>query len=104
MVLLRLLLTGAGWEVDAALDVRSALGFLKEKAYDWLVVDGQLRPMDGFELAERAKVIQPRLRIAMISGVYEAVDVRDRPIAAFFPKPVDVDALIARLRQAEPAV
>lgn len=98
LLVLRLLLAREGWSVAAALDASEGLAALKREAFDWLLVDGQIHLADGFELASRARKIQPRLGIVMISGIYEPADIDGGPIQALFQKPVDPDLLIAYLR------
>jgi CheY-like chemotaxis protein len=98
LLLLRLLLRQAGCEVVIADDAQSGLQSLKRQRFDWLIVDGQLPPFNGLELSTKAKSLQPDLRIVMVSGVYEAADIEDRPISKLFQKPVDANALISYLR------
>lgn len=98
LTMLRLELSRAGCRVHTAPDAAQALEALKKGGYEWLVVDGQIEPINGFELAGRAKALQPSLKIVMISGVYELADIVGHPIGALFQKPVDADALAAYLR------
>ena len=95
LLMLRLLLAREGWEVDGELDAAEGLAAVEKRAYDWLVVDGQIFPFDGIELAARAKALRPDLGIVMISGVYQPADIAGSPIRALFQKPVDPDLLIA---------
>lgn len=96
--MLRLLLSHTECQVTAVLDALDGLAALKETRFDWMVVDGQMLPMDGFELAERAKEVQPSIKIVMISGIYGLQDIVGRPIGKIFQKPVDTDALASYLR------
>ena len=98
LTMLRLHLSRADCDVAGTTDPEEALKLLKKTAFDWLVVDGQIEPLDGFELASRAKKLRPGLRIAMISGVYEAADIAGHPIGRLFPKPIDTAALTSYLR------
>jgi len=79
-------------------EAAAAFKALEATKFDWLVVDGQMHPIDGFELAAKAKEIQPGIKTVMISGVYEGADIIGHPIRKNFQKPVDTDALIAYLR------
>lgn len=101
LVMLRLQLARAGFRVSVAPGADEALQTLGEARYDWLVVDGQLGETNGFELAARAKALQPDLKTVMISGVYGPEDVR-APIARLFQKPIEVDALASYLRGSTP--
>lgn len=98
LTMLRMELARGKCQVTAASDAESALKALAEVRYDWLIVDGQIPPFSGFQLAEKAKEIQPNLKIAMISGVYESADIVGTPIGRLFQKPVDTDALTAYLQ------
>lgn len=86
--------------ITATMDTAAALDLLQQTAFDWLIVDGQMEPLDGFALAAKAKELRPDIRIVMISGVYRPADIVGHPILRIFPKPVDTDALISCLRAA----
>lgn len=101
LILLRLLLTQADCLVTIAHDAAAGVAALKETKFDWLIVDGQMMPVDGFEVAAKAKEIQPDIKTIMISGIYEPADIEGRPIGKIFPKPVNTDALVSYLRQAD---
>jgi DNA-binding response OmpR family regulator len=98
LTMLKLHLSRAGFAVETALDAVAAERALRRERFDWLVADGQIEPVDGFELADRAKAIQPDLGIVMVSGLYERSDVAGHPIERLFPKPIDTDALAGYLR------
>lgn len=102
LTLLGLHLSRAGLEVYGALDAATAAARLAQEPFDWLVVDGQLGPDDGFLLAEQAKALQPDLRVAMISGYYERADAVGA-VEKLFPKPVDTEELLAHLRSERPS-
>jgi DNA-binding response OmpR family regulator len=93
LTLLRLHLIRDGCDVSATLDPQEGLSLLQSRSYDCLVVDGQMAPIDGFELACLAKELHPGIRVAMISGVYENGDIAGSAIDRLFQKPVDPDAL-----------
>ena len=75
LVMMRLLLSQDTCQVAGVLDATQALKVLKETRFDWLIVDGQISPIDGFELSQKAKEIQPHIKIVMISGLYEPADI-----------------------------
>jgi DNA-binding NtrC family response regulator len=84
----------AGMDVRTAASGEEALKLLDERAFDWLVTDGKMLPMDGFELAKRAKAKSPALHVAMISAVYTVADAAGSQIERFFVKPVAVESLV----------
>lgn len=98
LTMLRLHLGRPGRSITAVQDAQKALDALAGERYDWLVVDGQIPPFDGLELADRAKKEHPSLRIVMVSGVYDKTDIAGHPIERLFQKPVDTDELDAYLR------
>lgn len=83
--------------VNIAASGEEALDCLRAQKHDWLLTDGKMEPMDGFELALRAKELQPDLKIAMISALYSAKDAHAYPIDYFLPKPFHVETLISAL-------
>ena len=98
LTMLCLHLKRAGFEVECTLDPNQALASLAGRRFDWLIVDGQLEPLDGFQIAARARKIQPDLPIVMISGVYDRSDIAGHPIGKLFQKPVDTAALSSYLQ------
>jgi DNA-binding NtrC family response regulator len=103
LTMLRLELARADCQVTGTLDPAVALKTLKEMTFDWLVVDGQMSPIDGFELAARAKEMQPGIKTVMISGVYDMPDILGQPIRKLFQKPIDVEALAAYIHEKDPS-
>jgi DNA-binding response OmpR family regulator len=99
LTMLRLELTREDCQVTTTADPAAAVQALEKTGFDWLVVDGQMEPINGFELAAKAKALQPKIKIVMISGVYELADVSGHPIGKLFQKPVDPDALVSYLRR-----
>lgn len=96
--MLKIHLTRAGFGVVAAAGPEAGLARLEERSFDWLVVDGQMEPIDGFEVARRAKALRPGLRIVMMSGVYQTEDLAGSPVEKLFEKPFESGELIAYLR------
>lgn len=90
---LRIALHQDGIETRTANGGTEALLLLGAESFDWLVTDGQMRPMDGFRLAEKARLIQPRIRIVMISGVFTPEAEKIDRFEKVFTKPVDAGAL-----------
>ncbi|MEK6543275.1 MAG: response regulator [Elusimicrobiota bacterium] len=98
LVTLSLALAQRGVQVDTASDGVKALRMLERHQYEWLITDASMAPMDGFELARRAKDAKPTIKIVMISGVCDTEDVKDVPVSRLFTKPVDPDTLCSFLK------
>jgi len=92
--MLALSLRQAGLRVQTASSGREALELLNGGGYDWLITDGKMQPMSGFELALQAKTLRPKLRILMVSAIYNKEDIAGYPIEDLFPKPVPLEALL----------
>ena len=96
--LLSLALRRAGYPTLTAASGSEALDLLACRSVGFLVTDGLMDAMDGFELSRRAKDLRPELHIAMISAVFEARDA-DGPVERVFEKPASVSDLVAWLRK-----
>jgi CheY-like chemotaxis protein len=97
--MLGLSLKRAGYPILSAGNGEEALRLIATRPIGCLVTDGRMDPMDGFELARRAKLIRPDLRIAMASAVYTSTETGDSPIDRLFEKPIAVSALVAWLQE-----
>ena len=96
--LLSLSLRRAGYPTLTASNGPEALELLASEPVRFMVTDGLMDAMDGFELSRRAKDLRPKLHIAMISAVFGARDAEDGPIERVFEKPAAVADLVAWLR------
>lgn len=97
--MLSLSLKRAGYPTLSAASGPEALVLLASRQIDCMVTDGRMEPMDGFELARRAKTLRPDLRIAMASAVFTAADADGAPIDCVFEKPVAVSCVVAWLQE-----
>jgi two-component system KDP operon response regulator KdpE len=97
--MMTLSLKRAGYPTLSAANGPDALLMLASRPISCMLTDGRMDPMDGFELARRAKILRPDLRIAMASAVYTAADAGSSPIDRLFEKPVAVSALVAWLQE-----
>lgn len=93
-------LRGQGHDVTAALDGEEALAYLGESKFDLLLTDIMMPKMDGFDLAQKAKLIDGNMPIVFMT----AKD--DKPsqllgyrlgIDDYIVKPFDVDVLIMKI-------
>jgi PAS domain S-box-containing protein len=75
-----------------AADAETALDMLAGGQFDWLLTDIGLPGMDGIELAQHARALQPGIGIVFASGYGDALDVRDAR-ALILKKPYDLAQL-----------
>jgi len=94
-------LAALGYDVDFAADGEEALRLAQANRYDVALLDYQMPGMNGVELFERLRELQPEIRgvlvtaYASIHTVYPAVGVG---VAHIVAKPVDLDELRAILQ------
>ncbi len=102
---LQMALAYEGWEVDLADGGEEALAHLEEAwtgeaGPEVVLLDIKMPGMDGLEVLERIRQMDPGLAVIMISGhgdVPTAVDAMRRGADDFLEKPVDGDRLSATL-------
>jgi len=90
-------------EIDTAATGAEALKLLESKNYDLALVDIRMPGMDGLELLERIKKINPWITVVMMTahGVVElAVKSIKKGAYDFITKPFDHEELIHMLRKA----
>jgi len=96
------LLAAMGFDVAVEYDGVSALRALREDpAPDFLLTDMRLPDLGGREIALAARELNPRPRIALITGwdlEYERNESASWGIDWVFTKPLDVSELVAKLR------
>lgn len=97
--MLSLSLHRAGYPTLVASGGAEALELLATRPVGFLVTDGRMDGMDGFELSRQARGLKPDLRIAMLSAVFGARDAEGLPIERVFEKPVAVSRIVAWLQQ-----
>ena len=97
--MLSLSLRRAGYPTLTAASGREALELLSTRPVGFLVTDGRMDTMDGFELSRRAKSLRPELHIAMLSAVFVASDAAGTPIERVFEKPVTVSGLVEWIQE-----
>ncbi|HEX8552771.1 MAG TPA: response regulator [Abditibacteriaceae bacterium] len=92
-----------GHTVTLATGGLTALDELRAHAFDALVSDVRMPGLTGIELAERARALQPSLRIVLTSA-YPNIEATNG-VEAFLRKPIDIEQLHALLdgpREATP--
>ena len=96
-VMMREVLTDAGFEVCAVHDAREAVSHLcKGEAFDVLFTDIHMPGMSGAELARLAREMRPDMEIVYTSGGVLA-PCEKVPGSTFVPKPYRPDAVCALL-------
>lgn len=98
---IRLALENKGFSVSCAESGRDALALLGEHHYTIMLTDLNMPVIDGFELARRARRLQPELTILMGTGqIYPGIhrEAVSAGIREVFSKPFDFDRLVRLLR------
>ncbi|MDE2141215.1 MAG: response regulator [Elusimicrobia bacterium] len=97
--MLSLSLRRAGYPTLTASSGSEALGLLSSRPVGFMVTDGKMDAMDGFELSRRAKGLVPGLHIAMVSAVFVIADAAGAPIERVFEKPISIPGLVEWLQE-----
>ncbi|HOY39437.1 MAG TPA: sigma-54 dependent transcriptional regulator [Bacteroidales bacterium] len=90
-------------EVDVACDGKEAIGLISEKAYDVAFCDIKMPQMDGLEVLEQIKTINPDLSVVMLSGhgtIETAVESIKKGAFDFIQKPPDINRIMITIRNA----
>ena len=94
-------LTRYGYEVDAAFDGEEALSFLREKAYDAVILDIMMPKLSGLEVLKemrRSNIMTPVLLLTAKAEVDDRVEGLDAGADDYLTKPFAMKELMARLR------
>ena len=98
------LLTRAGFDVSPFTEPQKAIAELERRAVDLLLVDIRMPEMDGFEMIQRARKIQPDLAVLVMTGfgtVETAIRALRQGVDGLLLKPFERgEELIASVRQA----
>lgn len=98
------MLSEAGYQVTLAADARQALRHLRQNpGFDLLLSDVGLPGMDGRELADASREINPVLPVLFITGYTERAAVRETFLGtgmSLLPKPFSLLELLAAVRAA----
>ena len=83
-----------GYEVESVEGGEAAMGLVRNKQYDLVVVDSKMPKMNGLDLTRRLKLYYPSLAILVMSesGVGEAF-FREAGADAFLTKPLDLSSM-----------
>lgn len=91
------------FEVDTFTDPEETLSNFKNGLYDFLIIDIRLPKMDGFELYDKMKVIDNKIKICFITAYeinYRALrQVFPEPkLECFIQKPIEIGKLVERIK------
>jgi DNA-binding response OmpR family regulator len=90
------LLAEEGYDAQVAADGEEASGLLCSWRPDLVVTDLEMPRLDGRGLVERVRRLRPGVPVLILSAC------RDADLAAstdgFFPKPLQIESLLARIR------
>jgi CheY-like chemotaxis protein len=79
-------LTLSGYSVFTATNPNKAIGLAKRQRPDLMIVDYRMPVMDGCTLADRLRVIMPRLPVILYSGALDIPNSELSKVNAFVPK------------------
>jgi two-component system, NtrC family, nitrogen regulation response regulator NtrX len=102
---LRMVLEGAGLNVEDCADAETALALLAQREMDLIILDVRLPGMDGISALTKIREM-PEMRhtpVLMISGhasVSDAMEAVRRGATDFFEKPIDRELMMSRVQNA----
>ncbi|NOY05046.1 MAG: sigma-54-dependent Fis family transcriptional regulator [Chlorobi bacterium] len=95
--------TEDGYEVDTAVDAQEALTKLQQRSFDLALLDIKLPGMDGMELQQRIREVDPELPVIMITA-YASIETAVKALKSgafdYVTKPFDPDNLSRLVRNA----
>ncbi len=96
------ILEDEGYSVDSAPNGKEAIKKTQEQTYNLALLDIRLPDMEGVELLGLMKDSIPRMRKIMVTGfpsLQNAVEAVNKSADAYLIKPVDVDKLLATVKE-----
>lgn len=94
--IVRKTLSRESYQIETTTCSLEALELLRSASYDLLITDIKMAELDGLELAERARVLQPLLGIVIMTGYGSFENIAralHTGIADFITKPFDIEEL-----------
>ena len=97
-------LEDGGFDVDAFTDPELALSSFKPGLYDLIIIDIMMPKMDGFELYERLKTVEPGVKVCFLTaGEISREEIREEEHCTlnkdlFLQKPISSDDLIREIK------
>lgn len=80
-------------------DAQAALIEVQQQPFSIALIDVNLPGMDGWQLLERIRKIDPGLPVVVVSGYLDALDVRRHRPAAAIGKPYEARMLLETVRR-----
>lgn len=93
----------AGFEVDTAGSGQEALAMVAKQAPDLIVLDIRMEDMTGLEVLEQVRRNHDKLPVIMctaVRGLQDDFTVWDSKVSDYITKPVDLDDLKEKIRNA----
>lgn len=90
-----------GYAVDTAASGRDGLAVARERYPDLVVLDVMMPEMDGFEMLQRLRAVDPQIPILMLTGKdapADQVQGLERGADDYVVKPFTFEVLLARVR------
>jgi DNA-binding response OmpR family regulator len=99
---LAIMLRREGFEVTEAAAVADAMGRLKEEAYDLVIADLRMDPLNGLDLLTLARRYCPRCPVIIVTA-FGSAEARTEALGNgavdFLEKPLEAGVLQARIHQ-----
>ncbi|HMK60185.1 MAG TPA: response regulator [Dissulfurispiraceae bacterium] len=92
-----------GVSVDTTTSGEAALKLVGEKSFDAVLLDLSMPGMGGTEVLREMKKIKPALQVIILTGqgsIQATVEVMKEGALDFMEKPVDINKLIEKLKEA----
>jgi DNA-binding response OmpR family regulator len=102
--MLRDLFLDMGFEVATAKDGAEGFALWSKSKFDLVVSDLLVPKIDGIRLAEQIRAKDPKQRILIITAINHSLEkeLKAAPIDGYFPKPIPLPKLRARVRELLP--
>ena len=100
---LRRVLNMEGYAVETQPNGRLAMDRLQETTFDLLITDLKMPGMNGMEVLQAVRVLQPEMPVILITGfaaVDNAVDAMKNGAADYLSKPFANEEIVAKVRKA----
>jgi DNA-binding NtrC family response regulator len=97
------ILEGGGFAVETAKNGHAAIELLQQKEFDLIITDLKMPGMNGFEVLNAVKVLQPTAPVIMITGyatVETAVEAMKNGAADYLVKPFTPEQIIEKVQRA----
>jgi DNA-binding NtrC family response regulator len=91
-----------GLQVDTVATAEEAMEILRSKLYNVVLSDIRLPGMDGVSFLRELNQSTPEMPVVLVTGVAadRQLEAKREGVFAFIEKPVDLDELVAVIRQA----